>query len=79
MTVLKENIGTWLKLLILWLSTYVPGVFWGEVILTTIDLINTISSFYILIFLILKSCIGMLVIILSLEFWVVLVLFFFLM
>jgi hypothetical protein len=59
MTLLKENIGTLLKLLVLWLSTYVPGVFWGEAILTTVDLINTILSSDISVFLILKSCIGM--------------------
>ena len=59
MTLLKENIGTLLKLFVPWLSTYVPGVFWGEAILTTVDLINTILSSHISVFLILKSCIGM--------------------
>jgi hypothetical protein len=30
------------------LSTFVPGVFWGEVVRTAVGLINTISSSYIL-------------------------------
>jgi len=44
--VAKKNIGTFLKLLVL-LFASVLGVFWGEVILTPLGLINIILFFYI--------------------------------
>jgi hypothetical protein len=61
------------------LSASIPSVFWGEVAHTVVGLINTIPSSHILGFSPFESCIGMPLIIFSLEFLVVLVLFFFLM
>jgi hypothetical protein len=46
MVLLKENIGTLSKLLILFLFASVSSEFWGEVVLTALSLINTISSSY---------------------------------
>jgi hypothetical protein len=57
------------------LSISIPGVFCGEVVLTAVGLINTILSSYILVSPF-ESCMGMSLIILSLEFSVVLVSFF---
>jgi hypothetical protein len=62
------------------LSASIPNVFWGEVVFTTIGLIDTILSSYILgFFFNSKSYIGIPLIIPSLEFLVVLVSFFILM
>jgi hypothetical protein len=45
MVLLKKNIGTLLKLLVLSCCLlYVPSEFLGEVVLTAVSLINTISS-----------------------------------
>lgn len=48
MILLKENIGTLLKLLVLLLSASVLSEFWDKVLLKVVNLINPISSYHII-------------------------------